>query len=93
MSRQVLTQTRVCVFCRMVAEPEQDEANFVLHRAEHGHRSKLPIHHRTLDDRAHLHTGEFDSVPKEITDELMDLAKALKLRCVRFIRLQASIWE
>ena len=23
----------------------------------------------------YLHTGEFDSVPKEITDELMDLAK------------------
>lgn len=61
----------------MAAEPEQDEANFVLHRAEHsfivlnlypyitGHLMVVP----------YRHTGEFDSLQKEITDELMDLAK------------------
>ena len=66
-----------CVFCRMAAEPEHDETNFVLHRAQHtfvvlnlypyisGHLMIVP----------YLHTSEFDSVPKEITDELMDLAK------------------
>jgi len=66
-----------CVFCRMAAEPEHDETNFVLHRAQHtfivlnlypyisGHLMIVP----------YLHTSEFDSVPKEITDEMMDLAK------------------
>lgn len=66
-----------CVFCRIAADPEHDEDNFVLHRAEHafivlnlypyitGHLMVVP----------YLHTSEFDSVPKEITGELMDLAK------------------
>jgi ATP adenylyltransferase len=66
-----------CIFCRIAAEPEHDETNFVLHRAERvfvvlnlypyisGHLMIVP----------YLHTSEFDSVPKEITDELMDLAK------------------
>lgn len=65
------------MFCSMAADPEHDEDNFVLHRAEHafivlnlypyitGHLMVVP----------YLHTSEFDSVPKEITDELMDLAK------------------
>ena len=65
------------MFCRMVASPENDESNFVLHRAQHafvvlnlypyisGHMMIVP----------YLHTSEFDSVPKQITDELMDLAK------------------
>ena len=65
------------MFCRMAAEPEHDEDNFVLHRGEHafvvlniypyitGHLMVVP----------YLHTSEFDSLPKEITDELMDLAK------------------
>jgi len=66
-----------CVFCRIAGSPDQDEQNFVLHRAEHafvvlnlypyitGHLMVVP----------YLHTSEFDSVPKEITDELMDMAK------------------
>jgi ATP adenylyltransferase len=66
-----------CVFCRIVAEPDEDAAHFVLHRGEHafvllnlypyitGHLMVVP----------YLHTGEFDSAPKEITDEMMDLAK------------------
>jgi ATP adenylyltransferase len=66
-----------CVFCRMAAEPEHDESNFVLHRAQHtfvvlnlypyisGHLMIVP----------YLHTSEFDSAPKETTDELMDMAK------------------
>jgi len=71
------SEAQGCVFCRMAAEPEHDETNFVLHRAQHtfivlnlypyisGHLMIVP----------YLHTSEFDSVPKEITDELMDLAK------------------
>jgi ATP adenylyltransferase len=65
------------VFCTIAANPDQDAANFVLHRGEQafvllnlypyitGHLMVVP----------YLHTSEFDSVPKEITDEMMDLAK------------------
>jgi ATP adenylyltransferase len=65
------------VFCRIASDPEHDETNFILHRAEHafvvlniypyitGHLMIVP----------YLHTGEFHSLPKEISDELMDLAK------------------
>jgi len=66
-----------CVFCRIANDPEHDETNFVLHRAQHcfvllnlypyisGHLMIVP----------YLHTSEFDSTPKEITDDMMDLAK------------------
>ena len=66
-----------CVFCRMAANPDEDATNFVVHRGQHsfvvlnlypyitGHVMIVP----------YLHTSEFDSVPKEITDEMMDLAK------------------
>jgi ATP adenylyltransferase len=72
------------VFCLIAQHPEDDETNFVLHRAHHafvvlnlypyisGHMMVVP----------YLHTGEFDSVPKEITDELMDLSK----RCQTALR-------
>ena len=65
------------MFCLIAANPEQDETNFVLHRAEHcfvvlnlypyitGHLMVVP----------YLHTSEFDSMPKEISDELMDMTK------------------
>jgi ATP adenylyltransferase len=65
------------VLCRIAANPDQDATNFVLHRSPHafvvlnlypyitGHLMVVP----------YLHTSEFDSVAKEITDEMMDLAK------------------
>jgi ATP adenylyltransferase len=61
----------------MVADPEHDENNFVLHRATHGFvvLNLYPYITGHLLVVPYLHTGEFDSVPKEITDELMDLAK------------------
>jgi ATP adenylyltransferase len=61
----------------MAANPNEDATNFVVHRGQHsfvvlnlypyitGHVMIVP----------YLHTSEFDSVPKEITDEMMDLAK------------------
>ena len=61
----------------MAANPDQDTANFVVHRGEHsfvvlnlypyitGHLMVVP----------YLHTSEFDAVAKEITDEMMDLTK------------------
>ena len=70
-------QAEGCVFCRIASDPEHDETNLVLHRGEHafivlnlypyitGHMMVVP----------YLHTSEFNSVAKEITDELMDLAK------------------
>ena len=65
------------MFCRIAAEPEHDEKNFVLHRAEHGFivLNLYPYITGHLMVVPYLHTNEFDSVPKEITDELMDLAK------------------
>jgi ATP adenylyltransferase len=66
-----------CVFCALANDPEHDEENFVLHRAQHcflvlnlypyitGHLMVVP----------YLHTSEFDSTPKEITDEMMDQLK------------------
>ena len=61
----------------MVADPEHDENNYVLHRATHGFvvLNLYPYITGHLLVVPYLHTGEFDSVPKEITDELMDLAK------------------
>ncbi|HSE16550.1 MAG TPA: HIT domain-containing protein [Pyrinomonadaceae bacterium] len=66
-----------CVFCAIASDPEHDEERFVLHRAQHcfvvlnlypyitGHLMVVP----------YLHTSEFDSTPKEITDEMMDQLK------------------
>src|SRR5678815_3735533 len=66
-----------CVFCAIARDPEHDEENFVLHRAQHcfvllnlypyisGHLMIVP----------YLHTSEFDSTAKEITDEMMDQTK------------------
>lgn len=66
-----------CVFCLIASNPDQDETNFVLHRGEHcfvilnlypyisGHLMVVP----------YLHTSDFDSAAKEITDEMMDLTK------------------
>jgi len=70
-------QNDACVFCLIASDPEHDESNFVLQRAQHcfvvlnlypyisGHLMVVP----------YLHTSEFDSAPKELTDEMMDLTK------------------
>jgi ATP adenylyltransferase len=61
----------------MASDPEHDESNFVLHRAEHGFivLNLYPYISGHLMIVPYLHTAEFDSTPKEITDELMDLTK------------------
>jgi ATP adenylyltransferase len=71
------SQGEGCVFCRIAEDPAQDETNFVLHRAEHGFivLNLYPYITGHLLIVPYLHTSEFDSTPKEITDELMDLAK------------------
>lgn len=71
------SQADECVFCRIAGDSEHDEENLVLHRGSlafvvlnlypyiSGHLMVVP----------YLHTAEFDSTPKEITDEMMDLTK------------------
>jgi len=67
-----------CVFCRIKRDPENDETNFVLHRAKHnlvvlniypyisGHLLVVPYEH----------VADLDRASKNTTDELMDLTKA-----------------
>jgi len=72
-----MSQADTCIFCAVQESPAEDEKNFVLHRGAHnfvilniypyisGHMMIVP----------YAHLGEFDSVPKETTDEMMDLTK------------------
>lgn len=67
----------LCVLCSIRDAPADDERNFVLHRARlnfillnlypytSGHLMVVPYEH----------TADLDAVPKETSDELMDLAK------------------
>jgi len=66
-----------CVFCRIAANPDQDAVNFVIHRGEHSFvvLNLYPYITGHLMIVPYLHTNEFDAVAKEITDEMMDLAK------------------
>ena len=71
------SESQGCVFCSIQADPQHDEANFVLHRASlsfvvlnlypyiSGHLLIVP----------NEHVGELDGAAKESTDQLMDLAK------------------
>ena len=61
----------------MAANPDEDEKNFVLHRGEHAFvvLNLYPYITGHLMIVPYLHTSEFDSVAKEISDEMMDLAK------------------
>jgi ATP adenylyltransferase len=65
------------VFCLIAEHPEDDETNFVLHRAQRAFvvLNLYPYISGHLMIVPYLHTGEFDSLQKEITDELMDLTK------------------
>ncbi|HEY0728628.1 MAG TPA: HIT domain-containing protein [Pyrinomonadaceae bacterium] len=71
------SQKEGCVFCSIAADPDGDAANFVLHRGEHAFvlLNLYPYITGHLMIVPYLHTSEFDSVAKEITDEMMDLAK------------------
>ena len=66
-----------CIFCQLRDDPDKDEANFVIHRANYnlivlniypyisGHLLVVPYEH----------VAELDAATKETTDELMDLTK------------------
>jgi ATP adenylyltransferase len=71
------SQGDVCVFCRIASNAQHDETNYVLHRGEQAFvvLNLYPYISGHLMIVPYLHTSEFDSVPKEITDEMMDLTK------------------
>jgi ATP adenylyltransferase len=71
------SQTDECVFCRIAEDTEHDETNLVVQRGEKAFvvLNLYPYITGHLMIVPYLHTGEFHSTPKEITDEMMDLAK------------------
>ena len=66
-----------CVFCALVSDTDSDERNFILHRARHNFviLNLYPYTSGHLMIVPYVHAAELDAVPKEATDELMDLAK------------------
>lgn len=73
-----------CIFCEAFQNPAQDEERFVLHRGAHAFilLNLYPYISGHLMIAPNAHLGEFDSAPKETTDEMMDLAK----RCQSALR-------
>ena len=71
------SEAEECTFCRIARDPDQDAANYVLHRAQHAFvvLNLYPYISGHLMIVPYLHTSEFDSIAKEITDEMMDLTK------------------
>ena len=71
------SQAEGCVFCRIAANADQDETNFVLHRGEHAFvvLNLYPYITGHLMIVPYLHTSELDALAKQISDEMMDLAK------------------
>ncbi|HKP47574.1 MAG TPA: HIT domain-containing protein [Pyrinomonadaceae bacterium] len=67
----------VCVFCKLRDENEHDEQNLVVLRAEHSfialNRYPYTSGHMLIIPNEHI--AEFHEVAKQVTDELMDLAK------------------
>jgi ATP adenylyltransferase len=72
-----------CVFCAL-QDSADDESSFILHRAEHNYivLNLYPYISGHLLIVPYAHIGELDAVPKETTDELMDLTK----RCQTVLR-------
>jgi ATP adenylyltransferase len=73
-----------CVLCEVQKNPGDDEKNFILHRASHNFviLNLYPYISGHLMIAPYDHLGEFDSAPKDTTDEMMDLAK----RCQTALR-------
>jgi ATP adenylyltransferase len=71
------SQTETCVFCRMAADTENDRDNLVVHRGSHNFiaLNLYPYITGHLLIVPYQHLAELDSASKEMTDELMDLAK------------------
>lgn len=79
-----MSQDERCIFCEAQQHQADDEKNFVLHRASHSFviLNLYPYISGHLMIAPNAHLSEFDAAPKEITDEMMDLAK----RCQSALR-------
>jgi ATP adenylyltransferase len=66
-----------CVLCSLARDEERDEHNFVLHRAARNFvvLNLYPYTSGHLMIVPYAHEAALDSLDKETTDELMDLAK------------------
>ena len=73
-----------CFFCEALHHPHDDETNFVLHRAAHNFviLNRYPYISGHLMIAPNQHLAELDAAAKEVTDEMMDLAK----RCQSALR-------
>lgn len=73
-----------CFFCEALNNPLDDETNFVLHRAAHNFviLNRYPYISGHLMIAPNEHLAELDAAAKEVTDEMMDLAK----RCQSALR-------
>ena len=73
-----------CVFCELHKHESDDESRFILRRGDHNFvvLNLYPYISGHLLIIPYAHIGEFDSAPKETTDELMDLTK----RCQTALR-------
>lgn len=72
-----MTEGAGCILCEVHKHPADDEKNFVLHRAKHNFviLNLYPYIGGHLMIAPFEHLGNFESAPKETTDEMMDLAK------------------
>ena len=79
-----MSQHAICIFCAAQKNPADDEKNLVLHRGARNFviLNLYPYITGHLMIAPFAHVGEFDSAPKEVTDEMMDLAK----RCETALR-------
>lgn len=70
-------QAATCVFCEIGKHTEADANNYVVFRGQLGFvvLNLFPYTTGHLLVIPYEHLGEFDSAPKEVTDEMMDLAK------------------
>jgi len=71
------SQSSECVFCAIGDDHDHDEQNFVVFRGELNFvvLNLFPYISGHLLIVPYAHLGEFDSAPKAVTDELMDLLK------------------
>lgn len=78
------SQPGSCVFCSLQNDEGDDESKFILHRAEHNFvvLNIYPYISGHLLIVPYVHIGELDEVPKEATDEMMDITK----RCQAVLR-------
>ncbi len=79
-----MPQAQPCIFCEAVRNADNDAQSFVLHRGAHAFviLNRYPYISGHLLIAPNDHLGELDAAPREVTDEIMELAK----RCQTALR-------